>query len=89
MGSFPANAFGLHDVHGNVMERVEDCWHDSYGGAPEDGSAWTRGGNCDARVLRGGSWYYGLRFLRSANRYDLSAGKRFSYAGFRVARTLD
>ena len=46
-------------------------------------------GNCDARVLRGGSWYYGLRFLRFANRYDLSAGKRFSFAGFRVARTLD
>ena len=89
VGSFPANAFGLHDVHGNVMERVEDCWHASYRGAPGDGSAWTRGGNCDARVLRGGSWYYGAQYLRSANRYELSAGNRFSFAGFRVARTLD
>ena len=89
VGSFPANAFGLHDVHGNVMERVEDCWHASYRGAPGDGSAWTRGGNCDARVLRGGSWYYGAQYLRSANRYELTAGNRFSFAGFRVARTLD
>ena len=89
VGSFPANAFGLHDVHGNVMERVEDCWHASYRGAPGDGSAWTRGGNCDARVLRGGSWYYGAQYLRSANRYELTAANRFSFAGFRVARTLD
>ena len=89
VGSFPANAFGLHDVHGNVMERVEDCWHASYRGAPGDGSAWTRGGNCDARVLRGGSWYYGPQYLRSANRYELTAANRFSFAGFRAARTLD
>ena len=48
----------MHDVHGNVLEWVEDCWHDDYGGAPVDGSAWVI--NCDeiARVLRGGSWYY-------------------------------
>ena len=56
VGSFPSNAFGLHDMHGNVWEWVEDCWHDSYSGAPSDGSAWTTGGDCSKRVLRGGSW---------------------------------
>ena len=57
MGSFSANAFGLHDVMGNVWEWVEDCWHESYAGAPADGGAWTVGGDCERRVLRGGSWY--------------------------------
>ena len=56
VGSFPANAFGLHDVHGNVREWVDDCWHGDYRGAPADGSAWTSGGECSRRVLRGGSW---------------------------------
>ena len=55
VGSFSANPFGLHDVHGNVWEWVEDCWNDSYDGAPSDGSAW-ESGNCERRVLRGGSW---------------------------------
>ena len=57
VGSFPSNKFGLHDMHGNVWEWVEDCLHGDYSGAPTDGSAWTSGGNCDRRVLRGGSWY--------------------------------
>ncbi|MCY4513844.1 MAG: SUMF1/EgtB/PvdO family nonheme iron enzyme, partial [Candidatus Tectomicrobia bacterium] len=56
VGSFGANAFGLHDMHGNVLEWVEDCWNGSYSGAPSNGSAWLRG-NCERRVLRGGSWY--------------------------------
>ena len=56
VGSFPSNGYGLHDVHGNVWEWVEDCWHDSYAGAPTDGRAWTTGGYCGHRVLRGGSW---------------------------------
>ena len=56
VGSFPANGFGLHDVHGNVWEWVEDCWHGDYSGAPADGSTWTTGENCGERVLRGGSW---------------------------------
>jgi formylglycine-generating enzyme required for sulfatase activity len=56
VGSFPANAFGLHDVHGNVLEWVEDCWHENYSGSPIDGAAWKSGGDCDRRVLRGGSW---------------------------------
>ena len=64
--SFPPNDFGLHNVHGNVWEWVEDCWHESYRGAPVDGSAWTSGGDCSRRVLRGGSWLYSPQVLRSA-----------------------
>ena len=56
VGSFAANAFGLYDMHGNVWEWVEDCFHDNYEGAPDDGSAWTADGDCNSRVLRGGSW---------------------------------
>ena len=56
VGSFEPNAFGLHDVLGNVWEWVEDCWNDSYAGAPADGTAWTSG-DCRRRVLRGGSWF--------------------------------
>ena len=55
VGSFDANAYGLYDVLGNVWEWVQDCWNDSYRGAPSDGSAWERG-DCGRRVLRGGSW---------------------------------
>ena len=57
VGSFPANGFGLHDVHGNVWEWVQDCWHGNYEGAPSDGSAWASG-DCSVRVLRGGAWNY-------------------------------
>ena len=87
VGSFGANAWGLHDVHGNVEEWVEDCWNDSYAGAPSDGSAWLTG-NCGERVLRGGSWYYVPANLRAANRHWLSIGNRIFVFGFRVARTL-
>ena len=87
VGSFGANGFGLHDVHGNVWEWVEDCWNGSYRGAPSDGSAWQRG-NCDRRVVRGGSWYFKPWFLRSANRYWFESVFRNFNLGFRVARTL-
>ena len=88
VGSFPSNGFGLHDMHGNVFEWVEDCWHDSYASAPADGSAWTSGGDCSRRVLRGGSWNNFALSLRSANRGGFTAGNRDSSLGFRVARTL-
>ena len=87
VGSFEPNGFGLYDMHGNVWEWVEDCWNGSYQGAPTDGSAWTQG-DCERRVLRGGSWSSLPRFLRSASRYWFTTGFRHIYIGFRVVRTL-
>ena len=87
VGGFSPNAFGLYDVHGNVWEWVEDCWHGDYEGAPQDGSAWTSG-NCELRVLRGGSWSIEPRYLRSALRGWYTSGGRSGSNGFRVARTL-
>ena len=86
-GSFPANAFGLHDMHGNVSEWVEDCWNSSYERAPSDGTAWARG-DCGSRGVRGGAWNYVPRALRAAVRYWHAIGYRDNYLGFRVARTL-
>ena len=88
-GSFSANGFGLHDVSGNVWEWVEDCWHGSYAGAPTDGGAWTSGGYCSKRVLRGGSWFTSPRIVRSALCNWGTTGTRYNNAGFRVARTLN
>ena len=88
VGSYPANAFGLHDVHGNVWEWVADCWNDSYFDAPSDGSAWMTG-DCGQRVVRGGSWVNDEGTLRSALRYSLEAGHWSNGVGFRVARTID
>jgi formylglycine-generating enzyme required for sulfatase activity len=88
VGSFAANAFGLYDMVGNVREWTEDCYHDSYNGAPADGSAWTEGANCYNRVVRGGSWLLAPAFLRTASRYWFTADYRLRYLGFRVARTL-
>ena len=67
VGSYTKNRFGLSDVLGNVWEWVEDCWNDSYAGAPADGTAWKQG-NCNTRVLRGGSWDSDPWSLRSAFR---------------------
>ena len=89
VGSFAVNAWGLHDVHGNVWEWVEDCWHGNYEGAPGDGSAWTSSGDCSRRVLRGGSWFDLPRSLRAALRIRVDVGLRDDSVGFRVARTPD
>ncbi|HUX90206.1 MAG TPA: SUMF1/EgtB/PvdO family nonheme iron enzyme [Gallionellaceae bacterium] len=80
-----ANAFGLYDMSGNVWEWVEDTYHDSYEGAPEDGSAWLNG---RMRVLRGGSWGYDTKFGRAAARSKFAANYRYFSYGFRLAQTL-
>jgi formylglycine-generating enzyme required for sulfatase activity len=87
VGQYPANGFGLHDVHGNVWEWTEDCWNKSYTGAPNNGIAWTSG-DCGLRILRGGSWGNYPRNVRSANRDRGKVDHLYNYNGFRVARTL-
>ena len=87
VGSFKANPFGVFDTAGNIWEWVEDCWNDSYRGAPNDGSAW-ESGECSRRVWRGGSWLSNPGFLRSAFRSRHFTGNRDYGNGFRLARTL-
>jgi formylglycine-generating enzyme required for sulfatase activity len=87
VGAYPANPWGLYDVHGNLWEWVEDCYHDSYEGAPEDGSARVEE-PCRYRAVRGGSWYITPRYLRSAIRNRSDPDYRFNLLAFRVARTL-
>jgi formylglycine-generating enzyme required for sulfatase activity len=88
VGSFDPNRFGLHDMLGNVWEWMEDCWHENYEGAPNDGSAWTSGGDCDRRSLRGGSWDNFPRDVRSALRFRTAPSRRSYDIGFRVAQDL-
>ena len=101
VGSFEPNGFGVYDVHGNVWEWVEDCWNINYRRAPADGSAWLSG-DCNRRVLRGGSLNLSPRSIRSALRFRYPADYRLPrggpydgqhrrldiFHGFRVARTL-
>ena len=87
VGSLPRNAFGLHEMHGNVWEWVQDCYKPDYKDAPANGSAVTSS-DCRLRVLRGGSWNYYPRMLRSAYRYATSGDVRLNNAGFRVARNF-
>jgi formylglycine-generating enzyme required for sulfatase activity len=88
VGSFAANGFGLHDMHGNVSEWVEDCWQDDYTARhPTDGSAWLEG-NCNGRVVRGGSWEDSQVELRSAARTGGDKTDRFYTDGLRIARSL-
>jgi formylglycine-generating enzyme required for sulfatase activity len=86
-GSFRPNGFGLFDVAGNVAEWVEDCWNESYRGAPADGSAWTTG-QCRQRGLRGGSFASRANVIRSAARFRYDQDVRYYANGFRVARDL-
>jgi formylglycine-generating enzyme required for sulfatase activity len=81
-----ANAFGLYDMSGNVWEWVQDTYHDSYAGAPVDGSAWD--GDSSMHVLRGGSWGYDPKFSRAASRSKFGPNYRYYSYGFRLAKTL-
>ncbi|MFM9488388.1 dihydropyoverdine dehydrogenase [Pseudomonas monachiensis] len=87
VGSYPANAFGLYDMHGNVYEWIADCYHPDYVGAPTDGSAWTEP-NCDTLRIRGNDWGEAPVFSRSGNRNDIDPQTRGDWIGFRVVRTL-
>ena len=90
VGSFAANAFGLFDMHGNVEEWVEDCYVNTYTGAPSDGSARTSGCGASVQaVVRGGSWSSLPRGLRAANRFGNSPSGRINTDGFRLVQDLN
>lgn len=85
VGLFPANKFGLYDMHGNVWEWCEDNWHNSYEGAPTDGSAWlNKSDNGTSKIIRGGSWLNIPGSCRSAYRLSDSRDNRYNSVGFRV-----
>src|SRR5262249_5018072 len=85
--SFAPNPWGVYQMHGNIWEWVEDCRHENYGVAPRDGSAWITG-DCQQRVLRGGSFMSTAGRLRSAERMFANHDHTGGATGFRVARTL-
>jgi hypothetical protein len=85
-GSLPPNGWGLHEMHGNVWEWCADYWHDSYAGAPRNGSAWLDRKDAALRVVRGGSWADDARNVRAAFRDPLGPADRLGDVGFRCAR---
>ena len=102
VGSYRENAFGLHDMLGNVAEWVEDCWHDSYDGAPSDGSARIRAseiaqseilekypdGDCSIKIYRGGHWGSSFKEARVSSRVGLEMEHNSDNIGLRIVRTL-
>jgi formylglycine-generating enzyme required for sulfatase activity len=84
---FPANPLGLQDLQGNAWQWVEDCWHETYDGAPAADAAWVSG-DCAQRVIRAGSFITNLRDLRSAMRFRQPPASRHYDVGFRLARDM-
>lgn len=91
VGSYPPNAFGMYDMHGNVYEWVADCWHPDYVGAPADGKAWMEesGGVCLDAQIRGNDWGEAPVFSRSGNRNSRKREVRGDWLSFRVVRELE
>jgi formylglycine-generating enzyme required for sulfatase activity len=87
VGTFKANAFGLTDMLGNVLQWTEDCWHENYVGAPVDGSAWLDG-DCAAHELRGASWFSSPSYARADYRDRFPADYRTSSVGIRLVRDI-
>lgn len=87
VGSFPPNAFGLYDMHGNVLEWCQDTWHNNYSGAPTDGSAWISQ-NRTSRLMRGGAWSSDAISCRSGFRGSHPASGRYRTLGFRIVREI-
>jgi len=85
VGSFSPNSFGLYDMHGNVMEWIQDCWNSNYNGAPNNGKD-RIDGDCEKRVFRGGSWFYSPFYIRSASRNWSYASHQYFYFGFRLVQ---
>lgn len=88
VGSYAPNAFGLHDIHGNVYEWVSDCYVAGHIGNPGDGRP-RRDGNCNRRIMRGGSWVTHGYQMRAAKRLSYTMDYRYDDFGFRLARTLN
>ena len=93
VGTKQPNAFGLHDMSGNVREWCEDAWHDNYEGAPTDGSSWMSGGDPNQRAARGGSWWDSSYNLESASRFGHESRFRDSvidtgFIGFRLVAAV-
>lgn len=87
VGQFLPNSFGLHDMHGNVWEWVQDYWHYGYVGAPTDGGAWESNETKEGRVRRGGGWDRSPTYLTSSVRGWDRPDLRYYFTGFRLART--
>ncbi|MBV9778083.1 MAG: SUMF1/EgtB/PvdO family nonheme iron enzyme, partial [Acetobacteraceae bacterium] len=85
--AFPPNPWGLYAMLGGVAEWVEDCWHPNYQGAPASGSAWAAG-NCERRVLRGGSWKNPPSDVTVSARNFYDASVRYVANGVRIALSL-
>ena len=89
VGSYPRNSLGLYDMHGNVREVVADVWHETYAGAPSDGSAWEPYDAGMWRVVRGGGWDAKRGTLKASYRDRIHHTQRLANMGFRVACTLE